>query len=91
MKKSIILSIIACCVISMCFYACKGQTTLQANPTNIETSNSQTIKLDNTTTEYSISTNEILSYLLFTFTGTGYWLVNHPTVLETSAKLSSLP
>ena len=62
MKKSIILSIIACCVISMCFYACKGQTTLQANPTNIETSNSQTIKLDNTTTEYSISTNEILSY-----------------------------
>ncbi|MBR5332324.1 MAG: hypothetical protein IKV32_03360 [Muribaculaceae bacterium] len=60
MNKSIFLSIIACSIISMSFYACKGQSTQVKQ--HEDYSIVQTTYLDNTSKEYHISINDNLSY-----------------------------
>lgn len=60
MNKSIFLSILACCIISLSFYACKGQSTQIKHLEDYSTT--QTINLDNTSKEHQISINNKLSY-----------------------------
>ena len=75
MNKSIFLSLFTCCVISMSFYACKGQSTVQANPQEHAFSNAQTIDknkqtiatkqtiiLDDASKEYNATLNDELYY-----------------------------
>lgn len=75
MKKSIVLSIIACGFISLGLCACKTQTTLQANPQEQVFSNAQAIDkskktiatkqniiLDDATKEYNATLNDELYY-----------------------------
>lgn len=75
MKKSIFLSIIACCVIALSTYACNGQTSVQKNPQEQDFSNAQvidknkqtiatkqTIILDDASDEYSANLNDELYY-----------------------------
>ena len=75
MNKSIFLSIIACGFISLGLCACKGQTTVRANPQEQVFSNTQaidknkqtiatkqTIILDDATKEYNATLNNELYY-----------------------------